>query len=411
MANWQPILDGDLADTARGAADDLVASLIWSAPRRAEFIPPAPLPHQYAERALLCAYASTSIGAAANTQTLALLRGAADSLSSSVLQPWLHGGLFGVAWVFAHLSRRFDIDIGDDFFCELDREVSLLLDGESWERSYDLILGLVGIGVYLLERLPHLDAVANLNRLVRHLDRISTVQSSGIAWFSDPRWLPDIESRAVPRGYYAVGMAHGIAGVIAFLTALMRSGRADNRARRLLLGAVAWLASCPKAENYSRFPTIVTPDFERRGTFGWCWGDLGIVTALLSAAGAMNMTDWKRLAIGIAMDAARLSTIRVDDARLCHGSCGNAHVFNRLYQATGIPEFKSAAVQWFRTALSQRSVDRGICGFATWGVQEDGSNGWTDDPTVLNGAAGVALAFIAATSDEEPGWDRWMLLS
>jgi hypothetical protein len=44
-----------------------------------------------------------------------------------------------------------------------------------------------------------------------------------------------------PRGYYNLGLAHGVPGVIAFLGKVCAVGVACDKARPLLDGAVHWL--------------------------------------------------------------------------------------------------------------------------------------------------------------------------
>jgi hypothetical protein len=62
-------------------------------------------------------------------------------------------------------------------------------------------------------------------------------------------------------------------------------------------------------------------------------------------------------------------------------------------------------------ALDLREPGRGVAGFVTWGPDATGAMGWRDDPSLLTGAAGVALALLAATTSLEPAWDRFLLLS
>jgi hypothetical protein len=101
----------------------------------------------------------------------------------------------------------------------------------------------------------------------------------------------------------------------------------------------------------------------------------------------------------------------VRDAGLCHGAAGLGHLFNRLYQATGHPELLVVARSWLERALAMRSLDRGVGGFVAWGPDAQGELDWRNDPSLLNGAAGVALALLAATTPIEPAWDRFLLLS
>src|SRR5207248_4085436 len=101
----------------------------------------------------------------------------------------------------------------------------------------------------------------------------------------------------------------------------------------------------------------------------------------------------------------------VFDGGLCHGAAGLGHLFNRLFQATGEPRLREAAQFWFQRTLELRRPQGSIAGFAAWGPGPDGSLNWTDDPGFLTGAAGIALALLAATTPIEPAWDRVFLAS
>jgi hypothetical protein len=60
-----------------------------------------------------------------------------------------------------------------------------------------------------------------------------------------------------------------------------------------------------------------------------------------------------------------------------------------------------------------RQVNKQIAGFPARRPNPDRPNEiqWVADPGILTGAAGVALALLAATTDIEPEWDRMMLVS
>ena len=60
--------------------------------------------------------------------------------------------------------------------------------------------------------------------------------------------------------------------------------------------------------------------------------------------------------------------------------------------------------------LTLRQPDAGIAGFCNWGMTTSGTLGWVDDSGLLNGAAGIALALLAAATPVEPVWDRLLLL-
>jgi hypothetical protein len=97
------------------------------------------------------------------------------------------------------------------------------------------------------------------------------------------------------------------------------------------------------------------------------------------------------------------------DAGICHGAAGNGHLFNRLYQATGEPVFRDAALSWFDRALGFREEGQGVGGYRMWVPGAEGELGWRSDPGFLTGSAGVGLCLLAAASPVEPEWDRVLL--
>src|SRR5262249_1772121 len=98
------------------------------------------------------------------------------------------------------------------------------------------------------------------------------------------------------------------------------------------------------------------------------------------------------------------------DAAFCHGSCGLAHIYNRLYQATGDEELAKVARFWYQRTLELRRPGSGIGGYLA-AVNGVSGTEWIEDPRVLTGAAGIALALLAAPCALDPAWDRMFLLS
>jgi hypothetical protein len=71
-----------------------------------------------------------------------------------------------------------------------------------------------------------------------------------------------------------------------------------------------------------------------------------------------------------------------------------------------------AAREWFETPLVDRT-ENGDGDLAGWSYQIPGPNGsWVrpSNPGPLYGAAGVGRALLAPIRDQEPMWDRCMLL-
>jgi hypothetical protein len=99
------------------------------------------------------------------------------------------------------------------------------------------------------------------------------------------------------------------------------------------------------------------------------------------------------------------------DAGLCDGAAGLGHLFNRMYQATGGATLGRAARFWFDRTLAMREPGRCVGGFSALAAKEDGTRYRENDPGLLTGASGIALAHLAATTSIDPAWDRMLLVS
>jgi lantibiotic modifying enzyme len=406
---WRPLLEGALKDRALESIAAVADAL--SARERDRDGDPS-LAGGTAGLAVLFGYlAQTAQGAESDALALRCLHHATAAVAEQPRTASLYGGLTGVGWAIAHLRSRLSGWDGEEDPQEIDNILLDHLDQSPWGDDYDLISGLVGCGVYALERLPRPAAVACLERVVDRLAETAEPRTGGITWWTNGEWLPG-ETRAMfPRGYYNLGIAHGVPGVIAVLAQICAVGVAQHKARPLLDGAVRWLLEQDGPEGFGYW---VGPDAGKdEARLAWCYGDPGIAAALLGAARAIAEPHWEAAALAIARRAARRPSDQsgVCDAGLCHGSAGLGHVFNRMFQATGEPELARAARSWFEQALAMRRPGRGIGGYEAWEPGDGGEMTWISDPGLLEGAAGIALALLAATTSFEPLWDRMLLVS
>ena len=143
---------------------------------------------------------------------------AAISLTEEVpdVRPSLYGGVAGLGWTIHHVGRLSgDRDpVATD---ALDRELfGYLEDLDPTPSAFDLMGGLVGLGVY--------GAEAENRQLVELVvDRLAAAgvrdRPDGLSW-----WTPsEIGGRAFySSGHFNLGLAHGVAGVLAFLAEEVR---------------------------------------------------------------------------------------------------------------------------------------------------------------------------------------------
>jgi hypothetical protein len=96
----------------------------------------------------------------------------------------------------------------------------------------------------------------------------------------------------------------------------------------------------------------------------------------------------------------------IDSPTFCHGVAGLLQITLRFANDTGDPIFVQAAADLTEQILGMYRPDHPL-GFTDL---EPGGNP-VDQPGLLDGAPGVALALLAAATDVPPAWDRLFLLS
>lgn len=340
---------------------------------------------------------------------------AGDALAAAIAKlgdrqhPGLYGGAARVAFAVGHLGAGEDADTA----CEM-IERSLLRYVEQPTEAYDLISGLVGLAVPVLQRIADRKASPSSEPVARgildQLERLARPMATGIAWFTPPDLLPEWQREIAPDGYTNLGLAHGVPGVVAILARYIAAGVEPARAQALLDGAVDYLRSVAQPTPGARYSAWLParPGWSTR--VAWCYGDLGVAIALMSAATATGRDDWRGEALEIAhgMAGRAFESSQVADVPLCHGAAGVAHLFNRLAQAAGDAELARTADRWFGHALAMRRGTEPVAGFPR-GYVRDGEMVWEPAADLLTGATGVALALHAAISPIEPAWDQLLL--
>ena len=346
--------------------------------------------------------------------------------------PDLFSGVSGIAWAAEHVQRMIAERDGDgeadgggegvgepnDLNRQVDQALADLLEQSPWEDPFDIVSGLAGIGVYLLSRIERPKARQCFGLLLDRLEELAEKTEAGVTWRTSPELLLPFERRLHPEGYYNLGMAHGVPGIIALLAAALEREIAPGRVRPLLDGAVRWLVEQKLPRGSLRedgvFPYFVAKAEQRKpGRMAWCYGDLGVSLALAQAARALDSDRWMQEALSVAEIAATrgFESSGVVSAGFCHGAAGAAHLFNRLAQATGAETMRQATLAWVERLWAYQRAGEGLerFVFAEKSLAYDSPDHQRFD--LLNGPTGVALTLLALATDIEPLWDRMFLIS
>jgi len=372
---WAPILDGDDASRARAAIARIVATT--TEPSEA----PGSLVRGWPGVALLHGYLALDGDADAAAHAHDALARALGALEVADALPWLADGTLGLGWALAHLAAVVELD--DELLATFDGIADRVVALDPWVHEYELLYGLIGVGVYAIERRRD----GTIARAVAHLDRVATREPAGASF-----WNHDVPE-ANPRGYRDLGMAHGATGVVALLAAALAAGVAG--ARSLLADAIAALLATARPGAIPYLPRELDIARERGVINGWCSGDLPLACALVAAGRAAGEPAWidRGRTVARAFAASPDAGATATNLALCHGTAGRAHQLHRLARALDDAALLDAAHRTYLETLD--------------GLERAGLT----DPGLLQGASGVALALLGAVSSVEPSWDRALLVA
>lgn len=412
-AAWQPVLDARQRDEALSIVESIARDLTdiarFSPQNRssAEHTVSPALAAGAPGVALFFAFRERVVGRSEQGLAVELLGRAADELTRSATHFGLYGGLAGLSWTLRTIQRLTswaaipEVDVSE--------MVDHLLRRADWKYYYDLTDGLLGVGVCVLGSPPDVTRDRRISSILRHLDDAAEYDSHGVYWSVRPDFIESPVDSGATVPYVNMGLAHGVPSIVAWLAMALESGCADEAMPRLLSDATNWLIGQADFRRPGYAYALTADSSEPRAdALGWCYGDLGVASAIALAGHALHDDDW----LACARKLALATTTRVIDHRvvpvagLCHGASGLGHLYHRLYRRLGDDALREAAIRWYATALRMHRSGIGVGGYSDLVAE-----GNRDDPGFLRGAAGIGLALMAAVSDVEPTWDQALLLS
>lgn len=294
--------------------------------------------------------------------------------------------------------------------------------------DFDVISGLSGVGAYLLCRRDRPAVAEALPVVIEALVDLLADGNDLPGWHTPVHLLWDNELKnAYPFGNLNCGLAHGVPGVLAFLSLSFRAGvaaagfqEAIERTAEWLCDnrfddewGVNWSTAIPVVEVESPEGPMLRQGHARAAPDGpsrcaWCYGSPGIARALWLAGDALNDETLRQLSVS-AMEAVfrrPAAQRRIDSPTFCHGKAGLLEIALRFANDTGCALFATECRTLAEQLLDCYNPDS-LLGFRNI----EYADREIDQPGLLDGAPGVALVLLAAATSAEPSWDRLFLLS
>lgn len=340
--------------------------------------------------------------------------------------PWLFSGSAGVGWGFDRLAEVGILETGGEDPNEvIDEEVLKAFQLASQSGTYmetELITGCAGLGLYGLGRPVGTRGGDIVSASIAQIARAVVWDGDLCFWPSMSYYLskkagvaptPDLVRS---HGELNLGASHGIPGTVAFLG--MAAAAGYDEALPLWRGGWRWLRSVTQ-ERTDGFALISalqrdgTPIHENPSRITWCYGELGASVAILNAARKMRDAEAAAWAEAVALLAANRidpeSSIR--DASLCHGSLGNAWLFNRVCGVSAHQRFRDVRDFWFEDGMRRCRDENGFPVFKS--VDENDQlreNPYLDEPfTLLDGGLGPMFVLAERVAPSGFAWDGFLL--
>jgi lantibiotic modifying enzyme len=335
-----------------------------------------------------------------------------ESLTTKSMTHTLSSGKAGIGFVFQHLRNIGLIDPAEGLdLHQLDQQISAGADIDFFNGNWDPMHGLVGLGLYFIERHKETGEHQHLEKIVDHLASLVVRERECFLWASN-------RSEQEHRPAFNFGMAHGMPGLLSFLAQVYELGIRREIIKMLIPSGLDYLLSYRTTRDrlYS-FPISVSPPTRESGRsriqpswrHGWCYGDLGMANALLHCGRALGEPEWRQKGLNIARrtTAIHFEYAGCEDAPFCHGTTGLVHQYNRLFQATQDQRFKDAAEHWLKMTMDHYYQPGRYPGGYAYRIFDEDENRLVGITSfgLLEGITGIALVYLYYLHNTEPGWD------
>ncbi len=322
-------------------------------------------------------------------------------------------GLPGWAWMLRFLVEKDLLE-----YCEIE-EFLQRIDIVAYEKmlqfamegDFDPIHGAVGIGNYFIMAKDF----TKVKELLYILDSQKLIEGQEIKWPKKNFIKPDEYS-------YDFGLAHGMAGILSFLILCFESEIEKELTKDLIKGIVAFFENNIQDFNSagSYFPnSISTKNYKSKSNasqtsrLAWCYGDLGILFTIYRASDILqNYSTQEKALSALIANTQRINfeETTVIDAGFCHGSCGIAYIYYKLWLKTKLIEFKNSSDFWYRKTLAFFNNVENVDNY-TYLIGNFEGRKFKRCNSLLEGNCGMAISLLCYLHPDLADWDKCMLLS
>jgi len=315
-------------------------------------------------------------------------------------------GLAGWAWSLAYLKSIEMIDFPRGFLKGIDHAAIEEVVEKISTQDYDPLHGSIGLGLYLLKRKKR----KVVSKIIHSLNDSKIEDEFGIKWIKNRYKVDEVID---------LGLAHGIIGILYFLSKCYKEGVNKRISKTLINGVIKYLKSIIQdfSQAGSFFPNSIRKDFTEvtpsKSRLAWCYGDLTILYTLFQTAIIIQDEELKKSVIARLIITAKRdkeSENFVEDSVFCHGTSGIAHLYNKLWKQTQQLEFRNASLYWLQETINANINNSNAEGYKFMIRNNNKEKIFNLSSGLLEGICGVGLVYISFLTKGDSNWDECLLL-
>lgn len=308
-------------------------------------------------------------------------------------------GLAGILYLFCYLNNNgFCKDIIIPYQ-DLEKEYETILGKMYSMNNYDLQVGLIGIGVYYIERAKLNDCLSDkVYEVIQYLLNLRIESDDYAYWYYSCE--KDINKNDC---IVNLGFLHGMPSIIAFLIICCKEGYGTKLIQQTIKKGLLFLMSLMSEVSICYFPNYVSalipPKKEEYfSPIAHCYGDLGIAHLFHQAYKFFHDEKYKDVAkkIYIKISHREKQILEIKNPYFCHGLSGI--IYHLAYLEQGYSKYADCNIKQ-DLLLKLERITFEIC------RQNNQCN-----IGILNGMVGTVLSLLAIINDKN-AFERILLLA
>lgn len=349
----------------------------------------------------------------------------------------LHGGLAGASFALLQASRgesryqRLMSTLNAHFLERMKTHYLIPFHNNFQDNQpspmplFDLIEGVVGAGVYCLQRINDtlfFDIIKEILLILVKFSQPLKVKGKWVpGWYLPQEFqFQEEEKKRFPNGNFNLGLAHGIPGVLGFLAAAHLHGAVVDGQKQAIERITEWIQNHRRESEKGFFwPTTIAFEDEGKsvnnphftGRDAWCYGTPGVAASLLLAGKALESGPLKSYALESFRSVFKRTVKEwfLPGPTFCHGISGLLLITHTIAQAMNAEDLKVKTAE-LTSQLLQYYQPEYPFGFRNYEAMKSGEFAKIDCAGLLEGSAGILLTLLSV-QNKTSWWHAPFLVS